>query len=157
MAKWHMTRDRTAQFGPYEDEQLRQLVAEGRIVATDLLWQEGTPEWVPAAAVPGLISRTSGLPGAPPPPPVVGHQGGYDPSTKIVAGICGILFGYLGVHKFIVGNTRPAVIMLLVTILTCGLGTLVMYPIGFIEGIIYLSKSDDDFYQTYIVGKREWF
>jgi hypothetical protein len=26
-----------------------------------------------------------------------------------------------------------------------------------IEGIIYLTKSDDDFYETYIVDKKPWF
>ena len=29
--------------------------------------------------------------------------------------------------------------------------------IGLIEGIIYLTKSDADFIQTYQVGKKEWF
>ena len=29
--------------------------------------------------------------------------------------------------------------------------------IGIVEGVIYLSKSDEDFYETYVVGKKEWF
>ncbi|HEY5043452.1 MAG TPA: hypothetical protein VIK53_15785 [Verrucomicrobiae bacterium] len=28
---------------------------------------------------------------------------------------------------------------------------------GLIEGIIYLTKSDEDFVATYITGKRGWF
>jgi hypothetical protein len=36
---------------------------------------------------------------------------------------------------------------------TCGVGSW----IGFIEGIIYLTKSDADFIQTYQVQKRAWF
>jgi TM2 domain-containing membrane protein YozV len=78
-------------------------------------------------------------------------------SKKLIAGICGILIGSLGVHKFILGNTTPGIIMLLVTILTCGLGGMVMHPIGLIEGILYLTKSDEDFYQTYMVEKKAWF
>ncbi|MEX0716039.1 MAG: hypothetical protein WD066_05605 [Planctomycetaceae bacterium] len=31
------------------------------------------------------------------------------------------------------------------------------WAIGLVEGIIYLTKSDEEFYQTYIVGKKEWF
>jgi TM2 domain-containing membrane protein YozV/DNA-directed RNA polymerase subunit RPC12/RpoP len=77
--------------------------------------------------------------------------------NRIAAGVCGILLGALGIHKFILGFTTPGIIMLLVTVLTCGWGGLVMWPIGLIEGIMYLSKSDEEFYQTYVVEKRSWF
>ena len=36
---------------------------------------------------------------------------------------------------------------------TCGVAGIV----PFIEGIIYLTKTDQEFYQTYQVGKRGWF
>jgi TM2 domain-containing membrane protein YozV len=78
-------------------------------------------------------------------------------SKKITAGICGIMLGSLGVHKFVLGMTTPGIIMAAVTILTCGAGSLVMGTIGLIEGIIYLTKSDDDFYETYIVEQKSWF
>ena len=78
-------------------------------------------------------------------------------SNKIVAGICGILIGSLGIHKFILGLTTPGIIMVLVTVLTCGVGGLAMSIIGFIEGVIYLSKTDEDFYQTYAIEKKPWF
>lgn len=76
---------------------------------------------------------------------------------KIAAGICGILLGALGVHKFILGLTTPGIIMLLVTLLTLGLLGFVMSIIGIVEGIIYLTKTDEDFYQTYGVQKKGWF
>jgi TM2 domain-containing membrane protein YozV len=76
---------------------------------------------------------------------------------KIAAGICGILLGSLGIHKFILGMTTPGVIMLLITVLTCFLGSIITQVIGIIEGVIYLTKSDQDFYETYMVGKKEWF
>jgi TM2 domain-containing membrane protein YozV len=76
---------------------------------------------------------------------------------KIAAGICGILLGALGIHKFILGLTTPAIIMLLVTVLSCGFGGAVMGLIGLVEGIIYLTKSDDEFYQLYAVEKKGWF
>jgi hypothetical protein len=47
--------------------------------------------------------------------------------------------------------------MLLVTVLTCGIGGAVMGLIGLIEGIIYLTKSDEEFYQLYAVDKKGWF
>ncbi|WP_448525006.1 TM2 domain-containing protein [Parathermosynechococcus lividus] len=76
---------------------------------------------------------------------------------KIAAGICGILLGALGIHKFVLGYSTEGLIMLLVSILTCGFVAPVMGIIGLIEGIIYLTKSDEEFYNTYMVGKKAWF
>jgi TM2 domain-containing membrane protein YozV len=86
---------------------------------------------------------------------------------KIAAGICGILVGGLGVHKFILGYQQEGVILLgafiasfVIAMITCGIGTpLMMVPgvIGIIEGIIYLTKSDEEFSNTYIVNKKPWF
>ena len=47
--------------------------------------------------------------------------------------------------------------MLLVTLLTFGLGAVVMAVISLVEGIIYLTKSDYEFYQTYELGQKRWF
>jgi len=47
--------------------------------------------------------------------------------------------------------------MLLVSILTCGIGTIIFAPIGLVEGILYLVKSDEEFVRTYIQNKRGWF
>lgn len=77
--------------------------------------------------------------------------------NKIAAGVCGILLGSLGIHKFILGMTGAGLTMLLVTVLTCGIGGMVMHVIGLIEGIIYLTKSDDEFVRTYVDGKKAWF
>ncbi len=78
-------------------------------------------------------------------------------SKKIPAGICGILLGALGVHKFILGYTKEGVIMLLVSVLTLGLASWIVGVIGLIEGIMYLVKSDEEFAETYITNKKGWF
>ena len=74
-------------------------------------------------------------------------------NKKVIAGIMAILFGPLGIHKFILGYTKEGIIQMVITFLTCGAAGI----IGFIEGIIYLTKSDEEFYNTYQVGKRPWF
>jgi TM2 domain-containing membrane protein YozV len=76
---------------------------------------------------------------------------------KIAAGVCGILLGALGVHKFILGYTKEGVIMLLVSILSCGLLAWVMGLFGLIEGILYLTKTDAEFVATYVTAKKGWF
>jgi TM2 domain-containing membrane protein YozV len=78
-------------------------------------------------------------------------------SKKVAAGICAILLGSFGVHKFSLGITTPGVIMLLISVLTCGIGAAATSIIGIIEGIIYLTKSDQEFYQEYMVNKKPWF
>jgi len=80
-------------------------------------------------------------------------------SKKIAAGICGILLGALGVHKFVLGLNTSGAIMLALSIFGACLyiPIIAMATIGMIEGIIYLTKSDEDFFQTYAIQKKEWF
>jgi TM2 domain-containing membrane protein YozV len=75
---------------------------------------------------------------------------------KIVAGILGIVVGGFGIHKFILGYQREGLIMLLVSVLSCGTLAGVMHVIGIVEGIIYLTKSDEDFVRTYVQGQKGW-
>lgn len=76
---------------------------------------------------------------------------------KIAAGICGILLGALGIHKFILGYTKEGVIMLLISVLTLGIAAFITGIIGLIEGILYLTKSDEEFVATYVTNKKGWF
>ena len=73
---------------------------------------------------------------------------------KMISGILGILLGSLAIHKFYLGYTKEAVIHLIVSLCTCGsVGSI----IGLVEGIIYLTKSDEEFVETYITNKKGWF
>jgi len=72
---------------------------------------------------------------------------------KLLAGILGIVIGWTGAHRFVLGDTTGGIIRLVIALLTCGLGGL----IGLVEGIIYLTKSDEDFQKIYIEGKKAWF
>ncbi|RYD20212.1 MAG: TM2 domain-containing protein [Verrucomicrobiaceae bacterium] len=70
---------------------------------------------------------------------------------KLVAGILAILLGGFGVHKFYLGYTKEGIIQLLLSLVCIG-GIL-----GIIEGILYLTKSDEEFVATYITGRKGWF
>lgn len=82
-------------------------------------------------------------------------------SKKLPAGLCGILLGGLGIHKFILGYSTEGIIMLLASLVggffTCGIASIAVGVIGIIEGIIYLTKSDEEFVRTYIQNKKGWF
>ncbi|MBC9795455.1 TM2 domain-containing protein [Sinomicrobium weinanense] len=73
-------------------------------------------------------------------------------NKKILAGVLAIVVGGLGIHKFILGYNKEGIIQILLSFL-CGIGGI----IGIIEGIIYLTKSDEEFYNTYQAGKKPWF
>ena len=76
---------------------------------------------------------------------------------KIVAGILAIVVGSFGIHKFVLGYQREGMIMLLCTVLSCFTLSPVMHIIAIVEGIMYLTKSDEDFVRTYIQGRKGWF
>ena len=99
-----------------------------------------------------VMSEETPQPQAPPPAaPSGGKPEGSE--KKLVAGILGILIGGLGIHKFYLGYTKEGIIQIVITLITCGAGSLV----GLIEGILYLTKSDEEFVSTYITGKKGWF
>jgi hypothetical protein len=106
--------------------------------------------------------------------------------TKVLAGLLGIFLGWAGVHKFYLGIKRPATIQLAVgggglvlalivaniflALGIFGIGVfigLLLYAVGYIalmsagilglvEGIIYLTKSDEDFQSIYVTGQKQW-
>lgn len=78
-------------------------------------------------------------------------------SKRVSAGVVAILLGALGIHKFILGYNTEGIIMLLVSLLTCGFGAPIIGVIALAEGIIYLTKSDEEFKQIYMDNKKGWF
>ena len=78
-------------------------------------------------------------------------------SKRVVAGIVAILFGSLGIHKFILGYQKEGIIMLVVSLLSFGFLAGLVALVGLIEGIIYLTKTDEEFFQTYQIGRKPWF
>ncbi len=82
--------------------------------------------------------------------PMVPQQ---EESKRILAGILAIVLGSLAVHKFILGYTKEGIIQIVLNIVTCGIASI----IPFIEGIIYLTKSDQEFIEIYQKNQKPWF
>lgn len=85
--------------------------------------------------------------------------------SKVVAGVLGILLGGLGIHKFYLGLTGPGLVMLggfiigfIAAFVVIGIFVLfALGIIGLIEGIIYLTKSDEEFEELYVRQRKGWF
>lgn len=149
------------QYGPVNAEQLKRWIAENRANGQTQVQLEGTAEWKSLGSLPEFAGEIRSTPpqfsAAPPPAATPPGAVAAKASNKIAAGVCGILLGAFGIHKFILGYTGAGLIMLLLTLLTCFLASPIMHIIGLIEGIIYLTKSDEEFVRTYVDGHKEWF
>ena len=85
--------------------------------------------------------------------------------NKIVAGLLAILLGELGIHKFYLGYKNEGIALLAVTVIGVLLAfvligffvLLAVVIVVFIEGVIYLVKTDQEFESTYVTGRRPWF
>ncbi len=88
-------------------------------------------------------------------PPFGGQQ--FAPSKdKTTAALLAIFLGGLGIHKFYLGGSKQktaGVIQIVVSLVTCGIGTV----IPLIEGILYLTKDDQQFQYEYVQGGKDWF
>jgi TM2 domain-containing membrane protein YozV len=140
------------QYGPVGVDEIRRWLAENRVNAQTLVQGDNSQEWKSLSSFSEFASEFKIAP-----PTIAPPTNASRASNKIAAGVCGILLGSLGVHKFILGYTGAGLIMLLVSVLSCFILAPVMHIIGLIEGIVYLCKSDDDFVRTYVDGRKEWF
>ena len=81
-------------------------------------------------------------------------------SKKLAAVLFAFFLGTFGAHKFYLGYNKQGVIMLCVFLfgfILLGLPSLVIGIIAFVEFILYLVKSDEEFEQMYVVGHKPWF
>lgn len=81
------------------------------------------------------------------------NSNNYRSEKKLAAGLLGILLGSFGANKFYLGYTNEGIIQIVLNIVTCGIAGI----IPFIEGIIYLTMSDEQFDRTYVQNKKAWF
>ena len=70
---------------------------------------------------------------------VTGINPSWPIKNKIAAGLLGIFFGAIGVHKFYMGKIGMGILYL------CFCWTGIPAIVGFIEGIIYLCSNDENF------------
>ncbi|MEA1672507.1 TM2 domain-containing protein [Nitrospirillum sp. BR 11163] len=80
--------------------------------------------------------------------------------NKLVACLLAFFLGTFGIHKFYLGYTTAGIIMLLVFLfgfILLGIPSVIIGLIAFIEAILYIVKSDEEFEAVYVRGNRAWF
>lgn len=90
-------------------------------------------------------------------------------SKRVAAGILALTLGGIGIHKFYLGYNSAGIMHIIlalvitpiITAITLGFGAFIMFPIIFIipliEGIKYLTSTDESFINTYQINKKAWF
>ena len=81
------------------------------------------------------------------------NQQPYRSDKKIAAALLGIFLNVFAANKWFLGYQKEAIIQIIANICTCGVATV----IPFIEGIIYLTMTDEQFDNTYVRNKKPWF
>ena len=168
---WHLARN-GEELGEFSEAGIVRGLQSGRFLQTDWIWQDGMADWVlvssifpnekpaplptPNAAVSNpygetLYSDASTL------STIFSSDEGLRLSSKTIAGILALLGGWLSLHKFYLGYIGTGLLSLAFCLLTCGLGVLIIYPISLAEGLIYLTMSNNSFYQSHVIGRKSWF
>ena len=121
--------------GPVDEATMRGLIANRTISIDTLVWTNGMANWTP-------LQQTQLAAGLPVPPPMPGNPPASpyhaapshhpDAKDRVAYVLLAVLIGF-GVHNFYAGYTNRALIQLLVSILTCGIGWIFMWIWGIVE------------------------
>lgn len=174
---WYYTMGGQQQDSPIDQQSLINLIATGRVGSNDSVWNETMSTWANVAYVPQLAAYALPMPspggiGAWAPP---GNQGDPLPhitprarvahphsieyvkfvGKKTTAAVLALCFGPLGIHKFVLGLTTGGLTMLLLFCLLVPIPVLAV--ISFVEAILYLTKTNEQFFRDYAVDKKQWF
>jgi TM2 domain-containing membrane protein YozV len=164
---WHYTLNGQQQPTPIDQQSLVSLISTGQVRLNDNVWCETMPGWLPVSHVPELTAHSrparaalSQVPAFPPVGPettsgTVAPEYRQFVGKKTGAGVVALLLGTLGIHKFMLGLTTGGITMLLLFLLVLPIPVLSI--IALIEGVIYLTKSDEQFFRDYAVSKKQWF
>lgn len=174
---WHYTMGGQQQDKPVDQQSLINLIASGQVGPDDSVWNETMPNWVDVGYVPELAAYALPNPSLPGGAgwgshspagfaftPSAGRsqsEGALSPQyqkfvgKKVAAGVLALVLGNLGIHKFMLGLTTGGLTMLLLFFLLIPIPVLTV--ISLVEGILYLSKSDEQFFRDYAMDKKQWF
>ena len=144
-AQWYTTSGGQV-YGPYSAADLRQWLQSGQVTWDTQASRGGADAWRPLHQI--VEFNPSPAYGAP-----AGAASALGKKDRTVAGILAILLGAFGAHHWYLGNYVYAGIYLGVTVLTAGILGAIPAIAGIVEGIMYLTATDERFQAKY----NKWF
>ena len=141
---WHSGKGTMS--GPYTAEEVRRRIDQGIISHQDLASRGRADPWRPVSEVVQFTDSSHPFGGSPlPPPPTATPAGSRLTSEQLTAGVLAVLLGAFGAHHFYLGNQRLGVLYLVASVCTFGLGAVVTWVFGIIEGVQYLTSDPTTF------------
>ena len=130
-----------AQLGPATLGEIQTLIQHGSLSREDLVWKTSMTQWAPASHIPELVVffRNSGRRGS-------NSTGNQNPKNKTTAILLALFLGGFGIHQFYLGNTLRGILMIVLLVMTFGIGSSL---IALIEAIIIACSSQETF-------ERKW-
>jgi TM2 domain-containing membrane protein YozV len=132
--------------GPVDEATMRSLIADRTISIDTLVWTNGMANWTPlqqtqlAAGLPVPPPSPYSAPAAPQYHPIQ-SQHHPDAKDRVAYVLLAVLIGF-GIHNFYAGYTNRALIQLLVSILTCGIGWIFMWIWGIVEACTVMQDAN---------------
>ncbi len=144
------------QIGPVSKDRL----PDYGLTPNSMVWTEGMPAWAPAYSVPELRDILQKQRSTPPPfdsyrtstPPPRNDffdslaSTGTSGKSRLVFSLFAIFLGWLGLQYFYVNKTGAGIITILLSLVTCGIWEI----ITFIQGVLVLVMSQDEFERKYV-------
>ncbi len=115
--------------GPVDEATMRGLIANRTISIDTLVWTNGMANWTP-------LQQTQLAAGLPVPPPSLNQTPqAPNPNAKdrVVYVLLAVFLGSYGIHNFFAGYTKRGVTQLLISILTCFIGSIPMWIWAIVE------------------------
>ena len=81
---------------------------------------------------------------------------GVGSKNRVTAALLAFFLGGLGAHKFYLGHTGLGIVFIILTFTIIG-AIFFTGPVAFIEFIIYLTKTDEEFERIYVQGRKALF
>lgn len=117
MNQYHITQPGGSPQGPYTLETLQAMLTRGEINHQTLCFKEGMSAWAPITTIiPGVMPMTPA-----------------DNKPRLAYILLGIFLGTLGIHNFFAGYTGKGIAQLLITLLSCGVLSIVVFIWNIIE------------------------
>ena len=76
-------------------------------------------------------------------------------NKQTISGLLSICLGALGAHYFYLGNTKKGVTYVLISLLTLGVGLIVLWVKGIVDGVKIMNMSPEAFACAYGVEVEE--
>ncbi len=77
-----------------------------------------------------------------------------NPKNRTSAALLALFLGIFGIHQFYLGNRLSGIIRIILTLTIYG--AFVSFPLAIVEFVMYLTASDEDFHENYVVRKKAW-